>query len=82
MDRRFLTPGELANLLQLRPSTIKSWAREGRIPSLRFSKGVVRFELDAVTAALKSISQSACTDAERKQHPEPTHKPGATGGAA
>jgi excisionase family DNA binding protein len=58
MDRRFLTPGELASLLQLRPSTIKTWAREGRIPSLRFSKGFVRFELEAVTAALKRVADT------------------------
>jgi len=67
MDRRFLTPTELAALLQLRPSTIKSWAREGRIPSLRFSKGVVRFELEAVMAALKRASKPQAGEAKAKE---------------
>jgi predicted site-specific integrase-resolvase len=52
MDQRFLTPTELATLLRLRPSTIKCWAREGRIPCLRFSKGVLRFDVDAVRRAI------------------------------
>jgi len=57
MDSRFLTAGELAALLRLRPSTIKSWAREGRIPCMRFSKGVVRFDLDAVREAIAAEAE-------------------------
>jgi excisionase family DNA binding protein len=67
MNQRFLTPSELAGLLRVRPSTISSWAREGRIPCLRFSKGVVRFDLDAVTAALKSASDRDCPKSNRKE---------------
>ncbi len=52
MNDRFLTPEELAACLRLRPSTVKSWAREGRIPCIRPSQRVVRFDLAAVGAAL------------------------------
>ena len=49
----FLTSEELAQRLRLRPSTIKRWAQEGIIPSLRLSGKVVRFDPEDVECALR-----------------------------
>lgn len=49
-----LTADELAGRLHLRPSTIKRWAREGRIPSVRPSPKVVRYDLAAVVEKIKA----------------------------
>jgi excisionase family DNA binding protein len=49
-----LTAAELADRLRVRPSTILEWQRSGRIPSIRLSHKVLRFDLTAVLAALKS----------------------------
>ena len=43
-----LTAEELAGRLQVRPSTIRRWAREGRIPTTRLTPKVVRYDLAAV----------------------------------
>lgn len=65
MDQRFLTPTELATLLRLQPSTIKSWAREGRISCLRFSKGVLRFDVDAVLRAIAIEAGRSCAERDK-----------------
>lgn len=49
-----LTSEELAQRLRLRPSTVKRWAQEGIIPSLRLSGKVVRFDPEEVERALRS----------------------------
>jgi len=47
-----LTAEELAGRLQVRPSTIRRWAREGRIPTKRLTSKVVRYDLAAVVQAM------------------------------
>lgn len=49
-----LTADELAERLRLRPSTVRIWARLGRIPSLRLSPKVIRFDVSAVVKALQA----------------------------
>ena len=49
-----LTAEELAERLRLRPSTIKHWAQENIIPSLRLSGKVVRFDFAEVMQVLRS----------------------------
>lgn len=51
--REFLTAAELAERLRVRPGTIRAWGREGRIPIVRLSHRVLRFDLNEVLAALR-----------------------------
>ena len=50
--QELLTADELAERLQIRPRTIRLWARRGWIPAIRLSPKVVRFELDSVVHAM------------------------------
>ncbi len=47
-----LTSRELAKHLRVKPETVRDWARRGRIPVLRLSPKVIRYNADAVIAAL------------------------------
>ena len=53
MSDELLTAEELGARIRLKPDTIVSWARQGRIPSLRLSRKVIRFRLTDVVAALE-----------------------------
>jgi excisionase family DNA binding protein len=48
-----LTAAELADRLRVKPETVLAWHRSGRIPSIRLSHKVLRFNLAEVVAALK-----------------------------
>ncbi|HKP73353.1 MAG TPA: helix-turn-helix domain-containing protein [Pyrinomonadaceae bacterium] len=69
-DKRegFLTARQLAELLQVSESTVRRLAREGRIPSVRLTSRLVRFNLKAVMHAL---------DGDNSRHPKrrPTPQP-------
>jgi excisionase family DNA binding protein len=54
-DRKLLTAHELAARLAVRPSTIRKWARQGRIPEVFLTRKVRRFDFGAVVAALKQV---------------------------
>ena len=56
MEEEIITVKELAERLQLKPETIRIWARQGLIPSLRPTPKVLRFETRSVLAAIKEIS--------------------------
>jgi excisionase family DNA binding protein len=47
-----LTAAELADRLRVKPETVLAWHRSGRIPSIRLSYKIVRFNLGEVVAAL------------------------------
>lgn len=48
----FVTARQLAAFLQVSESTVRRLAREGRIPSVRLTPRLVRFNLKAVCRAL------------------------------
>ena len=50
--KELLTAAEIAVMLKLKPSTVRVWAREGLIPSLRLTPKTLRFQLDRVLAAI------------------------------
>ena len=58
---RFLTAEELAAHLRVRPDTILRWAREGRIPVIRLTNKVHRYDLRAVRRALCSEQRVSST---------------------
>ena len=53
MDKKIVTAAELAEQLSLKAKTIRDWARQGKIPALRMSPKVIRFDPDEVIRALK-----------------------------
>ena len=48
----FLTARQLASIMQVSESTVRRLAREGRIPSVRVTPRLLRFNLKAVRHAL------------------------------
>ncbi len=48
-----LTAAQLAARLKIRPSTVREWAKTGRIPEIRLSAKVRRFDSAEVEAALR-----------------------------
>jgi excisionase family DNA binding protein len=56
-----LTAAELADRLRVKPETVLGWHRSGRIPSIRLSHKVLRFNLGEVVAALKRPAGEAVT---------------------
>jgi excisionase family DNA binding protein len=48
----YLTAIDLGRRLQLSPETIRQMARDGRIPAIRISPKIIRFDASAVNAAL------------------------------
>lgn len=53
---QLLTGRELAERLRVSPDTINLWARKGRIPVVRYSKRIQRFDYDAVATALGRLN--------------------------
>lgn len=53
----FLTARQLASVLQVSESTVRRLAREGRIPSVRLTPRLIRFNLKAVYKALDGNSR-------------------------
>jgi len=56
---RLITTSELASRLGVTSDTIRKWTREGRIPCLRVGQKTLRFDADAVMAALSANDRSA-----------------------
>jgi len=49
---KLLTVEEMAARMQVKPTTIRFWARAGVIPALRITPKIVRFDPEAVLAAI------------------------------
>jgi excisionase family DNA binding protein len=56
MDKatEWLTTRELAKRLRVSPETVREWRRRGCIPALRLSRKAIRYDLEAVLAALSA----------------------------
>ena len=63
----FLTARQLAARLQVSESTVRRLAREGRIPSLRLTPRLIRFNLKAVCKALDGASRHATRRTEERE---------------
>ena len=50
-----LTTDQLAERLNVKPRTIQGWGRTGRIPSVRISHKVIRYDWQKVFEALRSM---------------------------
>lgn len=55
----FLTARQLAEVLQVSESTVRRLAREGRIPCVRLTPRLLRFNLKAVSRALDGSDTNA-----------------------
>jgi excisionase family DNA binding protein len=53
----FLTARQLAAIMQVSESTVRRLAREGRIPSVRITPRLLRFNLKAVRHSLEGTSR-------------------------
>jgi excisionase family DNA binding protein len=67
----FLTARQLATVLQVSESTVRRLAREGRIPSVRLTPRLIRFNLKAVYRALDGDSNSRNSRRRRGEEEEP-----------
>lgn len=52
MVNEFLTAEQVGHRLNLSPQTVKKWAAKGKIPYLRISPKVLRFEWHEVKQAI------------------------------
>ena len=69
MEQTLLDAAELARLLGVRPATVRKWAREGRVPEIRLSAKVRRFDYADVMGALRGqeLTSSDSVGTRRKQ---------------
>ena len=58
MNSRLLTANGLAEELSLKPETVRAWARQRLIPSIRPSPKVLRFDLQEVMSALREKTRN------------------------
>ena len=56
-ETELLTLAQVAARLHVRPRTVQAWVRLGRIPALRLSPKVVRFDWPAVLAELRKHAE-------------------------
>lgn len=56
MTDDLLTADELAHVLEVRPGTIRQWARVGIIPAIKISSKTIRFCYADVLAALRKLA--------------------------
>ena len=67
----FLTARQLAGVLQVSESTVRRLARDGRIPCVRLTPRILRFNLKAVCRALDGGETSR---RQRRQQEEKTRE--------
>ena len=52
MSMKLLTAEEVAQELNVSPSTITEWGRQGKIPRVKISRKIIRYEKNATLNAL------------------------------
>jgi len=52
MMSELLSADEVAKRLRVKPTTVLHWTRSGRIPAIRVSRKIIRFDFDAILAVL------------------------------
>jgi len=62
------TVNDLAQRLQINPSTLYAWARQGKIPSVKIH-GLVRFSREAIEHWVASFEQAASPRPARSRCP-------------
>jgi len=62
----YLTARQLASVLQVSESTVRRLAREGRIPCVRLTPRLIRFNLKAVCKSLDGTSRPR-RDSEKQE---------------
>jgi len=67
----FLTARQLAEVLQVSESTVRRLARDGRIPCVRLTPRLLRFNLKAVSRALDGSDTSPKT---KRRHAEESER--------
>jgi excisionase family DNA binding protein len=65
----FLTARQLAAVLQVSESTVRRLAREGRIPSVRLTPRLIRFNLKAVCRSLDGDANARAQRRRREDGP-------------
>lgn len=63
MSDELLTASELATRLRVKPSTVSEWARQGRIPAVRITPKVVRYDFAEVVKSLQHRESEVRHDA-------------------
>jgi excisionase family DNA binding protein len=53
---KLLTIAEVAAKFRVTPGTVKNWAKAGKIPVIRMSKQILRFEEEAIDAAVRELA--------------------------
>jgi excisionase family DNA binding protein len=71
----FLTARQLAAILQVSESTVRRLAREGRIPSVRLTPRLIRFNLKSVYRALDGDSNQRASRRRRDEEEEAQDDP-------
>jgi len=56
MSAKLLTAEEIAKELNVSPSTITEWGRQGKIPRVKVSYKIIRFDHDAILSALSRLA--------------------------
>jgi excisionase family DNA binding protein len=62
---RYLTTREVAELYRLSPATVNRWRKQGKLPAVELSTGVIRFDsehLDAVVRERTTPGLGSATD--------------------
>jgi excisionase family DNA binding protein len=65
-NTELLTVNQLAERLHIRPRTVQTWVRQGRIPAIKLSSKVIRFDWNAVLTELREQAErgevASCRD--------------------
>jgi excisionase family DNA binding protein len=56
MGAKLLTAKEIARELNVSPSTITDWGRQGKIPRVKVSHKIIRYDPEAVQSALLKMA--------------------------